>query len=164
LQALGYVVQVPALPDTDSPVAEAWTATLGQTMGPDHRDVLLVGHSLGALAALHWVANAPPSTRLAGLFVVAPPLHATGIEEVDRFLSPAPLLDSVRTKAGRAAVLVSDNDPYLVPDALTVAKGLAYHGFETLIAPGKAHFSPASGLKTLPELTAWAARLANMTR
>jgi hypothetical protein len=61
-------------------------------------------------------------------------------------------------------VLVSDSDPYLLPDALTVAEGLVDLGFEKLIAPGKAHFSPASGLKTLPELTAWAARLAQVTQ
>lgn len=160
LRVLGYTVAVPELPDSSTPEPAAWVQTLDAEIGTPNDDVLLIGHSLGALAALHWIATSPASTKIAGLFVVAPPLQPTGISEVDRFLAPGPDLSSARQKSERAAVLVSDEDQYLLPSPLMVAQQLVDLGFEKLVAPGKGHFSPASGLKALPELTEWAARLA----
>lgn len=159
LRSLGYLVTVPALPDADTPDLSAWVQALNDAVDAHREDLLLIGHSLGALAALHWAATSSSPTRIAGLFVVAPPLHPTGIPEVDRFLTPAIDLYSARRNVTRAAALVSDGDQYLRPTALAVASRLQESGFETLVAPGKGHFSPASGLKALPELTAWAATL-----
>ena len=159
LHAIGYDTLVPALPNPDAPTRSAWVEAIATAVGPTPKEVLLVGHSLGALAALHWLGNAPAALHLAGLFLVAPPLQATGIPEVDGFLAPAPDLDAASKKVGRSAVLVSDADIYLKPDPLSVAQSLAQKGFETIVAPGKGHFSPASGLTSLPELTVWATRL-----
>lgn len=160
LRALGYEVLVPALPNPDAPEPGSWVQALESAIGPRTDDLLLVGHSLGALAALHWLCSSPAATRLSGLFLVAPPLHATGVPEVDRFLAPGPDLDAASSKVARSAVLVSDVDAYLKPDPLSVAQVLVERGFERIVAPGRGHFSPASGLTSLGQLTAWAARLA----
>lgn len=162
LRAAGFEVVVPELPDSDSPDLAAWLCTLNEAIGESRDDLLLIGHSLGALAALHWLSHLPARTKIAGLFLIAPPLRPTGIPEVDRFLTQPPDMALVRKMAERAAVLVSDQDPYLLPDPTSLAKCLSHDGFEILTAPGKGHFSPASGLKTLPELVTWAERVSNV--
>lgn len=160
LRALAYEVVVPTLPNTDAPEPGDWIQALQSSIGTETDELLLVGHSLGAVAVLHWLSLAPPSTRVAGVFLVAPPLQSTGIPEVDRFLSPGPDLAGAARRAAKSAVLVSDADTYLKPDPETVSQSLVDLGFERLVAPGRGHFSPASGLTSLPQLTAWAARLA----
>lgn len=157
LEALGHEVNVPSLPDTDKPDPSAWVSTLDRAIGERACETLLVGHSLGALAVLHWLASAPESTAVPGLFLVAPPLAKTGIEEVDRFLRPPPDLSAVKGRSARATVLVSDSDKYLIPSPMAVAQQLAVAiDAQVLISPGRGHFSPASGLRALPELAAWA--------
>lgn len=160
LSALGYHVEVPALPETDAPDPVAWRSALDAIIANRADETLLVGHSLGALAVLHWLAAAPETTSLAGLFLVAPPLALTGIKEVDRFLQPPPNLRAVRGKMRQAAVLVSDEDKYLLPDPGTIARYLETTiGARSLVSAGRGHFSAASGLRSLPELSHWAAGL-----
>lgn len=159
LRNLGFRVDIPALPAPDTPEPSAWLEAITQAVVTPDRDLLLIGHSLGALAALHWLAMTPSHTRIAGLFLVAPPLSQTGLPEVDQFLAPAPDLAEACNRVARAAVLVSDADKYLLPTPAAIAQRMERIGFESLVAPGKGHFSPASGLKELPEVAAWAARL-----
>ncbi|WP_084086982.1 RBBP9/YdeN family alpha/beta hydrolase [Aerolutibacter daejeonensis] len=156
LEALGHEVNVPCLPDTDTPDPSAWVSALGCAIGERASETLLVGHSLGALGMLHWLASAAGNTAVRGLFLVAPPLAMTGIVEVDRFLRPAPDLSAVKGKSAQTAVLVSDSDKYLLPSPMTVAQQLAAAiDAQILVSVGKGHFSPASGLRALPELAAW---------
>ena len=104
LRNLGYRVEIPALPEPDNPKPSAWLEALTKSIGMPGRDLLLIGHSLGALAALHWLATTPPDTRIAGLFLVAPPLCQTGLPEVDQFLSPNPDLQSLLQVSSRRGV------------------------------------------------------------
>lgn len=164
LRAQGFAVSLPALPDADAPCPAAWLRTLTATAGEPGKRLVVIGHSLGALAALQWISRGTATGRISGLLLVAPPLHATGIAEVDRFLAPPPDLSGVRARVERATVLVSDADPYLLPDPQAVARRFAEHGFEVRLAPGRGHFSPASGLTELPELAEWSAGLAAFIR
>lgn len=113
LAQLGIATTVPRLPEPDQPVLEDWLDALATAIGTPDPGLMLVGHSLGAIAALHWLGGCPPATRIAGLMLVAPPVHATGVPEVDRFLLPP--LDLVRagTRAASVDVLVSALDPWL---------------------------------------------------
>jgi predicted alpha/beta hydrolase family esterase len=159
LRQQGIDVRIPALPDADAPRLDAWLDTLdAASIGIDD-DLLVIGHSLGAVAALHWISRRPQPARIAGLLLVAPPLQATGIPEVDRFLSPAPDLAAARRRVERAGVFVSDVDRYLLPDPWSVAQRLAAHGFDVTCLPGRGHFAPGSGLTELPEILSWSAGL-----
>lgn len=157
LQRLGIDTALPQLPETDEPVLEHWLETLSAAIGERSDDLLLIGHSLGALAALHWLANAKQGTSIAGLLLVAPPLSPIGIAQVDRFLTPAPDLCTVRLRATRIDALFSIADPYLKPDPSQVALLLRTElGATNLIVSDRGHFAPSSGQSPVPELREWA--------
>lgn len=158
LAALGIPLHVPALPVPDRPEPAAWIAALSAAIGEPGDDVLLVGHSLGAVAALHWLARAPADARVGAVLLIAPPLAATGTAEVDRFLAQSPDLAAARERAGRIDALLSIADPWLKPDPLALARRLlAELGAGTRIVPDRGHFAPSSGQSPLPELQDWAA-------
>ena len=157
LATAGIVPQVPALPDANEPRLEAWLAALSAAIGKADDSLLLVGHSLGAVALLHWLARADPGTRIGGLLLVAPPIAATGIAAVDRFLEPPPDLAAAAQRARRRDAIVSVADPYLRPDPLQLSQRLRDElRAQVHLVPDRGHFSPASGQDPLPELQACA--------
>lgn len=157
LETLGIRTQVPALPETDAPKLEDWLAALSAAIGEADDTLLLVGHSLGAVALLHWLARTDPATRIGGLLLVAPPITATGIAAVDRFLAPPPDLRAAGQRAPRSEAIVSLADTYLRPDPLQLSQRLLSElGAQVRLVPDRGHFSPASGQNPLPELQHWA--------
>ncbi|OHE81757.1 MAG: hypothetical protein A2X76_11830 [Lysobacterales bacterium GWF1_69_6] len=157
LESLGIRTQVPALPDTDAPTLEDWLAALSAAIGEADDTLLLIGHSLGAVALLHWLARAEPTRRIGGLLLVAPPITATGIAEVDAFLAPPPDLAAAGQRVQRSEAIVSLADTYLRPDPLQLSRRLLEElGAQVRLVPDRGHFSPASGHTPLPELMHWA--------
>ena len=150
MRQLGIDVQVPALPDTDDPDPAAWQRALDASIGSSADPLLLVGHSLGALALLQWLKAA--ATPVAAAILVAPPIGASALPVISRFLVTEPDVHEALAWVGHATVVVSDHDPYLLPSAQAVGDVFAGAGAVRLVVPGRGHFSPASGLRTLPEL------------
>lgn len=158
LAGLGIATTVPPLPAPDQPVLQDWLDALSAAIGEPDEGLLLIGHSLGAIATLHWLARAEPTTRIAGVLLVAPPIAATGIAEVDRFLDPAPVLRIAALRANRIDALVSLADPWLKPDPLQLADRLRTELQASVrIVSDRGHFAPSSGQSPLPELIEWAA-------
>lgn len=158
LAACGIPVCAPALPEPDRPDLEDWLETLSAVIGDADERLLLIGHSLGAIALLHWLARAGRDTRVGGVLLIAPPIAPIGIAAVDAFLTPAPDLAAARRRVRRIEVLLSLADPYLKPEPLPLAHRLLTDlGATVHIVPDRGHFSPASGETPLPELLRWAA-------
>jgi predicted alpha/beta hydrolase family esterase len=156
LAAEGLTVQVPALPEPDEPRLDEWLAALSGAIGEADDSLLLIGHSLGAVALLHWLARSEPVTRIGGLLLVAPPIAATGIVVVDRFLDPPPDLAVAGRRVQRREAIVSLADPYLLPDPLQLSRRLLSElGAQVRLVPDRGHFSPASCQTPLPELLDW---------
>jgi uncharacterized protein len=150
LQALGFAVSVPRLPDSDDPDPVAWHHALRNAVGDAPSDLLFIGHSLGALAALHCLADT--SGHAAALVLVAPPAGHSDLAVVRRFAVDADTLRRAAAKAARIAVVVSDADPYLLPTPRAVAERFIALGAELVMTPGKGHLSPTSGFTPLPEI------------
>merc|ERR1712166_23711 len=53
LEPLGIQVIVPPLPNTEAPVLEQWVDALTEAIGIPDEQTVVVGHSLGCVAALH---------------------------------------------------------------------------------------------------------------
>ena len=121
-----------------------WTAAIDRAVsGRD--DVVLITHSLGCLAAAHWLTTtSAPSVR--GVFLVAPPdqLAATfpaALLSTFVPLSPSPL-------SVPAVLVVSEDDPYCTVDA---AGRLAAGWAVPLITTGRqGHINSDSGLGLWP--------------
>jgi predicted alpha/beta hydrolase family esterase len=165
LAPLGITTEVPALPDTDNPQADAWTDAAVAAIGRVDTDTAVVGHSLGtitAIRALGRVFDEQPDARLGSLALVASFVDPVPIyPELDPFAVGLPELRVLAARIDRRLVLRSDFDPE-VPIELTprVVAGL---GAELEIVPGAAHFCESQGVTTLPALADWL-RAAVVTR
>lgn len=160
LAPLGVTTEVPALPDTDNPRADAWTAAAVAAIGRVDADTAVVGHSLGtitAIRALGRVFDEQPDARLGSLALVASFVDPVSVyPELDPFTVDLPELPALAARIDRRLVLRSDFDPE-VPIELTapVAEGLAA---DLDVVPGAAHFCESQGVTTLPVLADWLRR------
>jgi uncharacterized protein len=73
-----YHVRCPEMPDEQSPEYEAWKEKIEQELAALDGEVILVGHSLGALILMKYVSEEGVEKPVAGLFLVATPYVGTG--------------------------------------------------------------------------------------
>jgi len=141
-------VQALDLPDPGTPTIEAWTAGVTAALGEDVEALsttLLVGHSVGARAALHALERLPVGRQIGGLLAVA------GWWTVDRpwpTIVPwieAPLeLARVRAATRRIDVLLSDDDPFTSEHRANAARWQEALGAAVTVCAGALHFNAAS--------------------
>ena len=160
LAPLGVETSTPALPDTESPDAQAWTDAAVAAIGRVDPSTAVVGHSLGtitAIRALGRVFDEQAGARLGSLALVASFVDPVPIyPELDPFTVDVPDLGALAARIDRRLVLRSDDDPE-VPISLTprVVDGLAA---ELAVVPGAGHFMGQEGVTELPVLADWLAR------
>ena len=73
-----YDVRCPAMPNENSPEYAAWKEEIEQELATLGGEVILVGHSLGALILLKYVSESGVEKPIEGLFLVATPYVGTG--------------------------------------------------------------------------------------
>jgi|GEM_PF-5523511 len=71
LEANGYAVTVPAMPEAEQPIARAWHDKLTETVGQPDADVYLIGHSLGCITILRYLESLPENQKVGGVVLVA---------------------------------------------------------------------------------------------
>lgn len=149
LAADGVHTRIPAMPEPDAPRASDWLATLAAL--PINDDTVLLGHSLGTITAVRFLAET--GRRVRGLVLVAGfAERVPGIPEIDGFADGLTGLDRIQGLAPRRIVLASDNDP-IVPPALSARLAAAIDA-ELLTVPGAGHFMESEGVTELPDALA----------
>ena len=147
LEAKGFEASVPAMPSPDEPHMEEWVAAIGkETRG---ENCILVGHSLGCTAILHYLEHV--KKKVSGAVLVAGFAERLGDEfgAIENFVD-APLdFARVRKNCGRMVAIFSDNDPYvpLSQEKLFREKLDA----ATVVLHARGHFSSSEGTTELPE-------------
>lgn len=149
LEAAGYTVWVPELPDADYPDMQKYREFIfgsDFTFGPE---TVMIGHSSGAVAALSLLEVLPSELQISTAVMV-------GVyrPEKQNYSSPEPIsIDKLKGKSKRMVFIHSDNDPFC---PLEDAQYFAYELDAALhILPGEDHFSYQLNKKhtTLPKLT-----------
>lgn len=160
LEARGFLVVTPAMPNTEEPEIGAWVEHLSETVGEPGPDDILVGHSIGCQAILRYLASLSESVKIKGVVLVAPWLHLPHIaEEGEEVLALArpwletPIdLEKIRARVGEIIAILSDNDPHgPIEDKPIFEKQL---GAETIVLHAKGHIGADVGLRELPEVLA----------
>ena len=128
----------------ESPTVGAWVARLDEVARATTRPPLLVAHSLGCLAVVHWALTRSPAAA-AGALLVAPP----DVEQADtpaplRAFAPVPL----RPLPFPATVVASRDDPYAT-FARAEAMASAW-GAELVDAGTAGHLNTAAGYGPWP--------------
>jgi uncharacterized protein len=85
--ALGaeYLVIFPTMPTPDAPAHATWKVKLSQELATLARNVILVGHSLGASTLLKYLAEERVEKTIAGLFLIAAPFWNAKDPDVNEY-------------------------------------------------------------------------------
>ncbi|NPT55932.1 RBBP9/YdeN family alpha/beta hydrolase [Paraburkholderia elongata] len=131
--------------DWDHVVCDDWVSAIERQVAESGEDTVIVAHSLGCLAVVHWAAR--HSTRIRGAMLVAVPDPATSAFPAAAAAGFAPL-QSERLPFP-TIVVSSSNDPYGSADyAHRRAKAW---GSELVEAGAKGHLNADSDLGDWPE-------------
>lgn len=155
LEALGYEVLEPAMPDTDAPNIDAWEVTLAETVGRLDSDTYFIGHSVGCQAILRYLAR-QEGARVGGCVFVAGWFKLAHLEPVEVPIAEPWLAADIDFKKILATtnnfiVINSSNDDYnFVEENKKMFKESL--GAQVTILPNKGHFTTADGVTTLPEV------------
>lgn len=154
-------VFVPLRPKPELPEIDETVASINHVVGNAPGSALLVGHSVGARAVLHYLAQLPPGRDAAGFLAVA------GWWEIDE---PWPELmpwieepvdaHRARNAARHTRVLLSDNDPFTRDCYRTEREWIERMGAEVAIRPEGRHFNGAHEQSVLINLAALAMDIA----
>jgi predicted alpha/beta hydrolase family esterase len=74
----GYDVRYPRMPNEADPSYAMWKAVLAEEIAGLDDGAILIGHSLGGTILINALAEAAPSRKLAGVFLIAAPFVGAG--------------------------------------------------------------------------------------
>ena len=140
---IGRVAQL----DWERPERDAWVKGLEEAVSGAVTPVVLIAHSLGVLAVVHWAEASVSAGRVAGAFLVAPP----DLDCLER--RPASLVSFAPVPKGPlpvpALVAGSETDPYAAPER--VERMAIDWGARYVNAGALGHINVASGHGPWPE-------------
>jgi predicted alpha/beta hydrolase family esterase len=131
------------MPSWEEPRRDAWLEALDRAVRAGEEPPVLVGHSLGAVAIVHWAGRARLSVR--GALLVAPcDVDALDLDPIRSFAPvPTAKLDFP------ARIVVSSDDPCLsYGRALAFARGW---GARLRLVRGCGHLNAEAGFGPWPE-------------
>jgi len=115
LEAKGFQVEVPAMPDTENPKQATWVPKLTKVVGQPNEDVYLIGHSVGCITILRYLESLKDDQKIGGLVFVAGFSESLGegYEEIDNFFERPVDFELIKTKAKHFVAINSVNDPHV---------------------------------------------------
>ena len=152
-------VVVGDMPDPDEPTIAGWRARLAELAGSDAAALaatVLVGHSVGCRAVLHFLAGLPDSIRVGGTLCVAGWWSVDEPwESIRPWIEDSLDLRRVRASCGELRVLLSDDDPFTADAAANGRLWRVRLGAAVEIVPGAGHFNRPEEPRVLAELLRW---------
>ncbi len=142
----------PDLPEPKWPVLENWLDALRKDMPVVDDQTVLVGHSLGCAAILHWLTS-PKIKTVGAVILVGPAAESNVAKSKLAFLTPFHQnydLQMVRKKARRIELFASDEDIWMsIDDSKKMAHELGAH---LHVFHKAGHLSINHGYTTFPEV------------
>lgn len=156
LEARGFFVVVPQLPDAALPRIRSWIPALAQVVGVADEETYFVGHSMGCQTIVRFLEALPEGSRVGGAVFVAGFLkRLTNLEEdrevqeiAHEWLTAPVDLAKVRERLNKCAAIFSDNDSYVPLDNQEEFREKL--GAEIIIESQRGHFSGSQGVTELP--------------
>lgn len=124
LEAKNFFVELPVMPNTDTPTIDAWVKHLAKFVDEED-DNYLIGHSMGCQAILRYLENKPAEVKVKGAVLVAGFITSLS-DAIMKNPEDAPIatpwletpidLEKIKLNAGKIISIVSDDDPYIPGD------------------------------------------------
>ncbi|MDA1169481.1 MAG: alpha/beta hydrolase [bacterium] len=156
LKQRGFVVMVPQMPNTNTPVVAQWVGHLSELVGELDAQTYFVGHSVGCQTILRYLEKAD-GEKAGGCVLVAAWFKLEGMEseEEERIAQPWMRDDvdyeKILNKTSNITVINSTNDEY---GAVEENKRLFEErlGAKVIILENRGHFTESDGSTQLPEV------------
>jgi hypothetical protein len=126
--------------DWEHPRREDWTQNIDVAISSAESPVVLVAHSMGCIATVHWALSSRANGRVAAAFLVAPPdVEAETIPAGPTGFAPCPL----SRLPFKSLAIASTNDPFATLDRAKAFAGA--WGSELVILESAGHINAVSG-------------------
>lgn len=161
LEKRGYDVALPEMPHPDHPDIPGWISFIGGLVGTPDAATVMIGHSLGAQAVLHYLETVADAGHSVGKTVLVASSFPEGMspEAADERTGGDPVLRpwlssgvdpaKVRKAAGKCTVILSTDDPY-IPFEEARASFQSNLGATIVVETGKGHFNEDDRIVELP--------------
>ncbi len=112
----GLEVFVPFMPDTETPVIEAWVSALAELVGEPDDQTYFIGHSIGCQTILRYLETI--DTPVGGAVFVAGWFNLENLEDEESEAIAKPWietsfsLEKVNRVLPKSILIISDNDPF----------------------------------------------------
>ncbi|MBI2196104.1 serine hydrolase family protein [Candidatus Daviesbacteria bacterium] len=151
LEAKGFEVLVPVMPETNLPKLALWLPKLKEVIGEADGDLYLVGHSAGVITILRYLEQLAEGKKIGGVIMVAGFTDNLGYKELENFFETPIDFEKIKGKASRFIAIHSDNDPYVPLKHGDIFKEKL--GAKLIIKHNKGHFSgPVDDTKSVTSL------------
>jgi len=132
--------------DWEHPRCRDWTQNIDAAISSAESRVVLVAHSMGCIAAVHWALSGGANGPVAAAFLVAPPdVEADTIPAGPTGFAPCPL----SRLPFKSLVVASTNDPFATLERAKLFA--ASWGSELIILESAGHINASSGYGPWPE-------------
>lgn len=132
--------------DWDNPRRSDWTGNIDAAASAVESPIVLVAHSMGCIATVHWALSSGANGRVAAALLVAPPdVEAETIPVGPTGFAPCPL----SRLPFKSLVVASTNDPFATLERAKLFA--ASWGSELVILEAAGHINAASGYGPWPE-------------
>ncbi len=149
LEEMGFVVDIPQMPEPNLPKQEIWVPTLREKIKGPNEDTYLVGHSIGAVTILRYLESLSDQEKIGGVVLVAGFTDDMGYQVFSNFFTKALNFEEIKNKAKNFTVIISDDDPYIdMKYGYELSKKL---NGELIVKNGMKHMS--KGFNSLPDVS-----------
>lgn len=147
-QKIGFIVNVPSMPNTNKPEEKEWVLYLQKLVGQCDENTYFVGHSLGVIAILRFLEKLSSVEKVGGIILVAGFSEKIMFPELNNFFVQSVNYSFIKEKVKNIVAIHSDNDPF-VP--LEFGKKFEKNfGAELIIMPNSDHLNAGDGSFRLP--------------
>lgn len=147
----GFVVKVPAMPDTENPRIDKWVSYLADLVGEPDKNTYFIGHSIGCQTILRYLETI--DIPIGGALFVAGWFNLENLEgdeiKIARpWIETSMNMEKIKKSLLRSALIISDNDPYgAFEENRRKFKKL---GSEIVVLNNAGHISRGDGFKEVP--------------
>lgn len=110
-EEMGFNIQVLAMPNPFKPRVEEWVNKIKETVGKPDKNTILVGHSLGCIAALRYLETI--NVKIRGTILVAGFTSDLGWENLKNFFKTNINWGKIKCNCDKFVAIHSDNDKYV---------------------------------------------------
>ena len=152
LEAKGFAVVVPAMPNTDEPRIEEWVGHLKEIVKDVDEETYFIGHSIGCQAIMRFLETLE-NVKVGGLVFVAGFFNLPNLETQEEKDIAKPWIenpidtDKIKKMSKKITCIFSDNDPDVPLSDIDLFKERL--GAKIIIEKGKGHFDEDSGVMEL---------------